>query len=274
MPLPNARRPVALVVDVDAFLDRFRDDPATRATCTETLRRLRETAGDQVPVAALTPEIYEQTMARWDERAANTWNKHLSAPTSFTAYCGRQDWLTTDPGRRLERRKVTRTRDKAIPRAQLDRLFTDDRRAVAQHERSHKCGLARPCLGAPPHIRVGHVSSGAERSERRQFLLPDDLLRRGDPAYLLFIARPDRLCRQQWCQHKPVLWSSRALRSRGFAVDDPVQPLRQQCFFSGAELGHFLQVRAQGNGGTDQIAGGHRRSRHGERGDARFADRV
>ena len=53
-------------------------------------------------------------MARWDERAANTWNKHLSALTSFTAYCGRQDWLATDPGRRLERRKVTRTRDKAI----------------------------------------------------------------------------------------------------------------------------------------------------------------
>jgi hypothetical protein len=45
IPLPTARRPVALVVAVDAFLDRFRDDPATRATYTETLRRLRETAG-------------------------------------------------------------------------------------------------------------------------------------------------------------------------------------------------------------------------------------
>jgi len=104
IPLSTTHRPVALVVAVDAFLDRFRDDPATR---TETLRRLRETAGDRLPVAALTPEIYEQAMARWDERAVNTWNKHLSALTSFTAYCRRQDWLTTDPGRRLERRKVT-----------------------------------------------------------------------------------------------------------------------------------------------------------------------
>jgi integrase/recombinase XerC len=69
-----------------------------------TLRRLRETAGDQLSVAALTPEIYEQTMARWDERAANTWNKHLSALTSFTAYYRRQDWLTTEPGRRRKRR--------------------------------------------------------------------------------------------------------------------------------------------------------------------------
>jgi hypothetical protein len=32
IPLPTARRPVALVVAVDAFLERFRDDPATRAT--------------------------------------------------------------------------------------------------------------------------------------------------------------------------------------------------------------------------------------------------
>lgn len=132
IPLPTTYRPVALVVAVDAFLDRFRDDPATRATYTETLRRLRETAGDQVPVAALTPELYELTMARRDERAANTWNKHLSALTSFTAYCGRQDWLSTEPGRRLERRKVTRTRDKAIPRARLDRLFTDDRNPLRE----------------------------------------------------------------------------------------------------------------------------------------------
>lgn len=107
--LPTAGRAMALVAAVDAFLDRFRDAPATRATYTETLRRLRETAGDQLPVAALTPEIYEQTMTRWDERAANTWNKHLSALTSFTAYCHRQDWLTTDP--------VSRVRTKSCPMA-------------------------------------------------------------------------------------------------------------------------------------------------------------
>ncbi|MFB9881788.1 tyrosine-type recombinase/integrase [Planobispora siamensis] len=132
IPLPTARCPVALVAAVDAFLDRFRDAPGTRATYTETLRRLREIAGDQVPVAALTPELYEQTMARWDQGAANTRNKHLSALISFTAYCRRQDWLSTDPGRRLERRKLTRTRDKAIPRARLERLFTDDRNPLRE----------------------------------------------------------------------------------------------------------------------------------------------
>jgi len=76
--LPTAGRAVVLVVAVDAFLDRFRDDPATRATYTETLRRLRETTGDQLPVAALTPEVYEQTTARW------AWYLARNGPTRVT----------------------------------------------------------------------------------------------------------------------------------------------------------------------------------------------
>jgi site-specific recombinase XerD len=71
-------------------------------------------------------------MTRWDDKAANTFNKHLSALNSFAAYARRQEWLATDPGRRLERRKVTRTRDKAIPRARLERLFTDDRNPLRE----------------------------------------------------------------------------------------------------------------------------------------------
>ena len=71
-------------------------------------------------------------MARWSEGAANTWNKHLSALNSFTAYARRQEWLTTDPARRLERRKITRARDKAILHTRLERLFTDDRHPLRE----------------------------------------------------------------------------------------------------------------------------------------------
>lgn len=131
-PLPRTAGAVPLVVAVDRFLDRFRDDPGTRATYAETLTRLRATAGDRLPVGHLTPELYETVMARWDDKAANTFNKHLSALNSFAAYCRRQEWLTTDPGRRLERRKVTRARDRAIPRARLERLFTDDRNQLRE----------------------------------------------------------------------------------------------------------------------------------------------
>jgi hypothetical protein len=44
-------------------------------------------------------------MDRWDDAAAATWNRHLSVLTSFTAWAGRQEILTTNPARRLERRK-------------------------------------------------------------------------------------------------------------------------------------------------------------------------
>lgn len=46
--------------------------PRPCATYTETLRRLRETTGDRLPVAALAPEIYEQTMARWGTNGPRT----------------------------------------------------------------------------------------------------------------------------------------------------------------------------------------------------------
>jgi integrase/recombinase XerC len=70
--LPHGGQTVALTVAVDRLLDRFRDDPATRATYAETLTRICAVAGDGLPTAELTPEIFEQVMDRWAERAANT----------------------------------------------------------------------------------------------------------------------------------------------------------------------------------------------------------
>lgn len=71
----------------------------------ETLTRLRAVAGDRLPTAELTPEFYERVMAHWDQRAANTWNKHLSRSTrSAHTRTGKSGWLF-DPARRLERRK-------------------------------------------------------------------------------------------------------------------------------------------------------------------------
>src|ERR1039457_5538633 len=79
------------------------------------------------PAGALTPEDYAAVMDRWDGAAAATWNRHLSALTSFTAWAGRQEILATNPGRRLERRKPACRGDRSGPRARLDKLFTDDR---------------------------------------------------------------------------------------------------------------------------------------------------
>jgi integrase len=55
-----------------------------------------------------------------------------AALTSFTAWAGRQEILATNPARRLERRKLDRRGDRSIPRARLDKLFTDDRHALRE----------------------------------------------------------------------------------------------------------------------------------------------
>ncbi|KAB1922363.1 tyrosine-type recombinase/integrase [Micromonospora sp. ALFpr18c] len=132
IPLPRPGGAVPLVAATDRFLDRFRDAPATAAAYAETLARLRAVAGDHLGVGELTAEHYQATMERWATAAPATFNKHLAGLRSFAAYARRQEWLTTDPARRLERRKVTRVRDKAIPRARLDRLFTDNRHQLRE----------------------------------------------------------------------------------------------------------------------------------------------
>lgn len=85
-PLPVSAPAIPLPEAIDRFLDRFREDPGTRATYAETLARLRMLVGDRFPTGDLTPEVYAAVMANWDARAASTWNKHLSALRSFTGY--------------------------------------------------------------------------------------------------------------------------------------------------------------------------------------------
>ncbi len=116
---------------VTAAVDRYLDSVQTKTTCdsyAETLARLTALAGDR-SAAALTPEDYAAAMDRWDTTAAATWNRHLSALTSFTAWAGRQEILTTNPGRRLQRRKPARRGDR---RTRLDKLFTDDRHGLRE----------------------------------------------------------------------------------------------------------------------------------------------
>lgn len=83
-------------------------------------------------MAEAGPQAYAAVMSRWDDRAPATWNKHLAALRSFAAYAIRQEWITEDPARHLERRKVTQRGDKAIPLARLEALFTDDRHALRE----------------------------------------------------------------------------------------------------------------------------------------------
>ncbi|MEW1840073.1 hypothetical protein AB0392_19185 [Nonomuraea angiospora] len=71
-------------------------------------------------------------MERWHGAAAATWNRHLSAPASFTAWAQRQDLLATNPARRLSRPEPAHRGDRAIPAARLERLFTDNRHPLRE----------------------------------------------------------------------------------------------------------------------------------------------
>jgi len=131
-PLPSPGGIVPLGEAVAWFLERYRDELATATTYGETLAHLLAVAGDTLPVAALTPELYAAVMQRWDQRAPATWNKHLAALRSLAGYALRQEWIHTDPTRHLERRKITSRGDKTIPTARLDKLFTDERTALRE----------------------------------------------------------------------------------------------------------------------------------------------
>jgi integrase len=118
----------SLAVAVDRYLDSVQT-ATTRASYAETLARPADVAG---PVDGLTPKAFAAVMARWDDAAPATWNRHLSALTSFTAWAQRQELLATNPARRLERRRPTRRGDRAVPRARLEKLFSDDRNGLRE----------------------------------------------------------------------------------------------------------------------------------------------
>ncbi|MDT3441579.1 site-specific integrase [Pseudofrankia sp. BMG5.37] len=125
-----AAEPVALAAAVDRYLDSIQV-LTTRASYAETLARLVAVAAADRP-AALTPEDYAAVMLRWNGAAGATWNRHLTALTSFTAWAQRQELLATNPARRLERRKPTRRGDRAIPRSRLEALFTGDHNGLRE----------------------------------------------------------------------------------------------------------------------------------------------
>ena len=85
-------------MDVAEAVDRYLDSVkalTTRASYAGTLTRLVAAAG-QRQAGTLQPEDYVAVMKRWDGAAAATWNRHLSALTSFTAWAQRNEILTTN----------------------------------------------------------------------------------------------------------------------------------------------------------------------------------
>jgi hypothetical protein len=115
---------------VRAFLDRADLTAATARAYGQTLRRLRLSEGDGVPVAALSGDRVTQVFATaWSGASAATWNRHLSAVRTFCAWTDLDDLTAA-----VDRRAAVADRAQRIDPAQVDALL--DRPDVALRERT------------------------------------------------------------------------------------------------------------------------------------------
>src|SRR5260221_1377154 len=92
------------------------------------LRAMASRFGEDADPGQLDPGAVAEWFAqRWGERSAARWNVALNAVRSAVAYWTEQGWTTADPTVRLRRRKASPDRDRALSRAEVEQLLTDDR---------------------------------------------------------------------------------------------------------------------------------------------------
>jgi hypothetical protein len=115
-----------------AFLAQPSLAASTRRSYQQTLDRLERELGAAQLLEDLTVEAVAAVCAAWSRCAPATWNRHVATLGSFVAYCHRHRWLTTDLAGELERRPEPADRTKAIPLAELERLWKRDDVAVRE----------------------------------------------------------------------------------------------------------------------------------------------
>jgi RNA polymerase sigma factor (sigma-70 family) len=102
------------------FLDRADFGPATVRSYGQTMRRLRRSLGDELPLSALTADQVERVFTTaWSGTAARTWNRHRAAVRSFGAWAALPG---LDAG--LARRDAASPPIPPIPPALLDRIWS------------------------------------------------------------------------------------------------------------------------------------------------------
>jgi RNA polymerase sigma factor (sigma-70 family) len=73
----------------EVFLARPGFEAATRRSYTQTMRRLRRTLGEDLPLSALTAADVARAFATaWADAAPATWNRHVAAARTFAAWLG------------------------------------------------------------------------------------------------------------------------------------------------------------------------------------------
>ena len=109
----------------------------TRRAYGYTCKAILAGLGDGTELPALTADgLREWFAARWKDAKPATWNANRGALRSFLSYCEEQGWITSarDLARGIEIRTVSPDRDKALSRARVEQLLTDEK--IPLRERS------------------------------------------------------------------------------------------------------------------------------------------
>ncbi len=122
--LPLKRAGHTLQTAAAAFLDRPDLSPASRCSYAQTLQRLTHAIGDDRSLGTLDGAAVEiGVQSAWGHCAPAAWNRHVAAVRSCIAFCRRHGWLVEDMASGLDRRREPADRTRAIPLAELERLW-------------------------------------------------------------------------------------------------------------------------------------------------------
>jgi integrase len=133
VPLAHPELQQPLGAAAAAFLAQPSLAASTRRSYQQTLGRLARKLGAEHPLEDLTVEaVTVAVTATWGRCAPATWNRHVATVGSFVASCRRRRWLTSDLAGDLERRPEPADRTKALPLAELERLWKRDDVAVRE----------------------------------------------------------------------------------------------------------------------------------------------
>ncbi len=148
--LARPDREQSLAAAAAAFLAQPSLAPTTRRSYQQTLDRLARELGAAQLLENLTVEaVTAAVTTAWGRCAPATWNRHVATVGSFVAYCRRRRWLTGDLAGDLQRRPEPADRTKAIPLAELERLWKRDDAPCARRRCGGSCTRPPPAPARP-----------------------------------------------------------------------------------------------------------------------------
>jgi integrase len=126
-------RPPTLREAADLFLAQPDLEPSSCRSYAQTLGRLWREFGPNRPLERVSGRELERAVVEaWGGCAPATWNRHVATVRSFSAFCVRRGWVGEPFAEALARRREPADRTRAIPYAQLERLWRRDDVAVRE----------------------------------------------------------------------------------------------------------------------------------------------